>query len=230
MFSLFRTATILLGLLTIVTGVIYPVAVTMIAQVAFPHSANGSLIQKPETSSGPELRGNSRDGRSGSESQHVWVGSELVGQSFSDPKYFWGRPSATGPMAYHGLGGSGSNQAPTNPALVDAVKARIAKLRAEDPDNEASIPIDLVTASGSGLDPHVTEAAALYQAGRIARVRKIDAETVSKLILSHTERPTAGVLGQARVNVLKLNLTLDRLATKTTDPTDSEGNDLKRLP
>jgi len=213
MFQIFRTATVLFGLLTILTGVVYPIAVTVVAQGVFPHAANGSLFEKPGDS--PTTHGNSRERRSDDPPHSNWAGSELVGQPFSEPKYFWGRPSSTAPVAYNGLGGSGSNQAPTNPAMIDAVRDRIAKLRAEDPENQAPIPIDLVTASASGLDPHISEAAALYQVGRISRVRKIDPGTISKLILSHTERPTIGILGQTRVNVLKLNLALDVTAPLT---------------
>ena len=212
-------------LLTIITGVVYPLAVTAVAQVAFPHEANGSLIEKPVPGSHPATRGNSRDWRSGASTQKDWVGSELVGQSFSEPGHFWSRPSATAPMANNGLGGSGSNQATTNPALVEAVQGRIAKLRAEDPENKSAIPVDLVTASGSGLDPQISEAAALYQADRVARVRKLDPYTVNKLVLSHTEKPTIGVLGQPRVNVLKLNMALDALALETSKPTSSDANE-----
>jgi K+-transporting ATPase ATPase C chain len=210
MFPILRTASILFCMLTIVTGVAYPIAVTLVAQVAFPHAANGSLFERLP-SANPTTHGNSRDWRSGSSAQKNWVGSELVGQAFSDPKYFWSRPSATAPVAYNGLGGCGSNQATTNPALAEAVQERITKLRAEDPENKAEIPVDLVTASGSGLDPHISEAAARYQVGRVARVRKIDPYSVNKLVLSHTERPTIGVFGQTRINVLKLNLALDAL-------------------
>ena len=211
MFQIFKTATILFGLLTILTGVAYPVVVTMVAQVAFPMAANGSLFEKSGQSPGTQAHSNPRDWREAEDlPQRLGrIRSELVGQPFTDPKYFWGRPSSTAPVAYNGLGGSGSNQAPTNPALTNAVRDRIAKLRAEDPENQATVPVDLVTTSASGLDPHISEAAALYQVDRVARVRKIDPYTVSKLVLSHTERPTMGVFGQTRVNVLKLNLDLD---------------------
>lgn len=225
MFSILRTATILFGLLTVVTGVVYPIAVTVFAQVAFPHAANGSLFEKPGESSSPPSHGNSRDWRAGSSSNKAWIGSELVGQPFSDPKYFWGRPSATAPMTYNGLGGSGSNQATTNPALSDAVRDRVAKLRAEDPDNQAAVPVDLVTASGSGLDPHISEAGALYQVGRVARVRKIDPYSLNKLVIYHTERSTGGILGQARVNVLKLNLALEALTSETASPNSADAKE-----
>jgi len=182
-----RTATILFLLLTLVTGVIYPMMLTATA-FAFPDAATGSLL---------------RDG-------DQWVGSELIGQPFAAPHYFWGRPSATTP-AYNGLGGSGSNLATTNPALVDAVRSWIERLHAVDPDNSAAVPIDLVTASGSGLDPHISPAAANYQAGRIARLRGLSEEQVQSLVRQHTEPPTLGILGQARVHVLRLNRSLDAL-------------------
>ena len=216
MFQIFRTATILFGLLTIITGVAYPLAVTAIAQMVFPHAANGSLIEKPGASLPAHLHTNPRDWRSDSSTPVEWVGSDLIGQPFAAPQYFWGRPSATGPVAYNGLGGSGSNQATTNPALEDAVRDRVAKLQAADPENKALVPIDLVTASASGLDPHISEAAALYQAQRVARVRNIDPYTVNKLVLSHTLRPTVGVFGQTRVNVLRLNMALDALEHDST--------------
>lgn len=182
-----RTGIILFLLLTIITGVIYPLALTAVA-FAFPVAATGSLV---------------RDG------QQI-VGSDLVGQQFNDARYFWGRPSATTP-AYNGLASSGSNQATTNPALVDAVQARIERLHAVDPENTTAIPIDLVTASGSGLDPHISPAGAKYQAGRIARVRGLTEKQVHDLIKQHTESPTLGILGQARVHVLRLNRSLDAL-------------------
>ncbi len=181
-------ALLLFLVLTFVTGVVYPLAVTVVAQLAFSSAANGSLIGDP---------------------QHH-IGSELVGQSFTEPRYFWGRPSATTP-AYNGLGGSGSNLATTNPALMDAVKDRIARLHAVDPDNAAKIPVDLVTTSASGLDPQISPTAAQYQAGRIARERGLPLEQVTKLIAQHTQMPTFGFLGQPRVDVLRLNLSLDAL-------------------
>lgn len=176
--------------LTLVTGVIYPLVITGISQAVFPDRANGSLIVK--------------DGKA--------VGSELIGQPFSDPKYFWGRPSATGPMPYNAQASSGSNQGPTNPALMDAVKGRIQALRDADPGNIAPIPVDLVTASASGLDPHVSPAAAEYQVQRVARVRGLRVEVVKDLVAGHTEGRQFGFLGEPRVNVLKLNLALDTLA------------------
>jgi K+-transporting ATPase ATPase C chain len=183
-----QPALVLFLLLTAVTGVVYPLAVTVIAQVGFPHAANGSVIRDHDR----------------------LIGSELVGQAFTESRYFWGRPSATAP-AYNGLGGSGSNLATTNPALTDAVKDRIARLHAVATDNTAKIPVDLVTTSASGLDPHISPVAALYQAPRIARERGLPLEQVTKLIEKQTQLPTLGFLGQPRVHVLKLNLSLDSL-------------------
>src|SRR5689334_15454258 len=183
-----RPALILLVVLTVVTGVIYPVIVTVIAQVVFPHQANGSLIVK--------------DGKV--------VGSALIGQPFDDPKYFWGRPSATSPFPYNAASSSGSNLSPTNPALVKSVQERVDALRAADPGNTAPVPVDLVTASGSGLDPHISPAAALYQVSRVAKARKRDPAVVRDLVERHTEGRQLGFLGEPRVNVLALNLALDR--------------------
>jgi potassium-transporting ATPase KdpC subunit len=182
-----RPALILLVVLTVVTGVIYPVIVTVIAQVVFPHQANGSLIVK--------------DGKV--------VGSALIGQPFDDPKYFWGRPSATSPFPYNAASSSGSNLSPTNPALVKSVQERVDALRAADPGNTAPVPVDLVTASGSGLDPHISPAAALYQVSRVAKARKLDPGVVRDLVERHTEGRQLGFLGEPRVNVLALNLALD---------------------
>jgi potassium-transporting ATPase KdpC subunit len=178
--------------LTLVTGVCYPLIVTGIAQVAFPHQANGSLISAGETV----------------------VGSELIGQPFSDPKYFWGRPSATSPMPYNGGASSGSNQGPLNPAHRNAVEERIKALREAGGDATKPVPIDLVTASGSGLDPHISPAAAEYQAARVAKVRGLPQARVRELIAQNTEARQLGVLGEPRVNVLKLNRTLDALNPK----------------
>jgi potassium-transporting ATPase KdpC subunit len=185
-----KPALLMLALMTLVTGGLYPLVVTAVAQWVLPHQANGSLIEQ--------------DGKV--------VGSALIGQPFSDPKYFWGRPSATGPMPYNAGSSSGSNMGPTNPALADAVKARIAALKAADPDNSVTIPVDLVTASASGLDPHISPAAAEYQVGRVAWVRGLKVDSVRELLARYTESRQFGVLGEPRVNVLTLNLALDRLA------------------
>ena len=174
--------------LTVLCGVLYPLAITGLAQVAFPRQANGSLIVE--------------GGRV--------VGSHLIGQPFDDPKYFWGRLSATSPFPYNAASSSGSNLAPTNQALIDAAKQRVTALWNVDPGNAASIPVDLVTASGSGLDPHISVAAALYQAPRVARVRRMPEEAVRRLIARHTEGRQFALLGEPRVNVLELNLDLDR--------------------
>ncbi len=191
-----RPALAVLFALTVVTGVVYPLAITGIAQLVFPHQANGSLIMvngKP-------------------------VGSELIGQQFSDPKYFWGRLSATGDYPYNsynaqtGTGSSGSNYGPMNPALIAAARARIQALRAADPGNTAPVPVDLVTASGSGLDPNISVAAALYQAPRVARLRGLPLEQVQALVARYTQGRQLGFLGEPRVNVLELNLALDQLA------------------
>ena len=184
-----RPALSMLLVLTLLTGVVYPLTVTGLAQLVFPQQANGSLIV--------------RDGKV--------IGSELIGQHFDDPKYFWGRPSATSPFPYNAAASSGSNLGPTNPALIEAVKIRVAALRAADPDNEAPVPVDLVTASGSGLDPHITPAAALYQAHRVARLRGLAENQVKDLVARSTEGRQFGFLGEPRVNVLKLNLALDAL-------------------
>jgi K+-transporting ATPase ATPase C chain len=184
-----RAAFVVFGVLTLITGVIYPLAIYAIAQTLFSNQANGSLIED--------------NGQA--------IGSALIGQPFDDPEFFWGRPSATGGSPYSGLAGSGSNQGPTNPALETAVIERVEKLRAGDPENKDKIPVDLVCASASGLDPHISPAAARYQVGRIARQRALPREKVEQLIEQHTEGPTLGVFGQSRVNVLKLNLALDRI-------------------
>lgn len=185
-----RPALVLFLLLSIITGLVYPLAVTGIAQLAFPASANGSLIRQ-----GDKV-----------------VGSELIGQAFSDPKHFWSRPSATSPMPYNAANSAGSNQGALNPALADAVKARIVALRAADPGNTAPVPVDLVTASASGLDPHISRAAADYQAARVARARGLPEADVRALVERHTEPAWLGFIGEPRVHVLRLNLALDSTA------------------
>ncbi len=187
MFEMLRPAVLLLGLFTALTGLLYPAAVTGIAQVLFPAPANGSLIRE--------------GGRV--------VGSELIGQPFISPRYFWSRPSATAEHPYNGGSSGGSNWGPTNPNLREAVEERVAALRAADPDNREPIPADLVTASGSGLDPHISPAAAYYQASRVAHVRNIPVEQVRRLIEENTEGRDLGIFGEPRVNVLNLNLALD---------------------
>ncbi len=187
--SVLRPTLAIFFLLTLVCGVVYPFVITGIGTLAFPSQVEGSLII--------------RDGKT--------VGSALIGQSFTAPKYFRGRPSATGPMANNAGASSGSNQGPLNPALLDNVKARIETLRAVDPDNTLPIPVDLVTASASGLDPDISLSAAFYQVGRIARERQVDEANVRQLIEANQQQPWLGFLGEPRVNVLALNLALDQL-------------------
>jgi potassium-transporting ATPase KdpC subunit len=186
MLTQLRPACILLLGFTLLTGVIYPALVTGLAQAMCPHEANGSII----VAGGKPL------------------GSELIGQGFTDARYFWSRPSAAAP-AYNGSGGTGSNQGPSNPALAEAVKSRVAALQAADPGNTAPIPVDLVTASASGLDPHISPAAAEYQLARVARARGMDPSTIARLLADHTESRDLGLFGEPRVNVLELNLALD---------------------
>jgi potassium-transporting ATPase KdpC subunit len=188
--SLLRPALVLMVFFTVLTGIVYPLAITGIAQAAFGPAASGSLVM--------------RDGKP--------IGSSLIGQHFSDPKYFWSRPSATTPQPYAGTASTGSNLGPLNPALTDGIKAHIQALRAADPDNTAAIPVDLVTASASGLDPEESVAAALYQAPRIARVRGLSLQAVRGVISAHVQTRWLGVFGEPRVNVLALNLALDALA------------------
>ncbi|WP_431274177.1 potassium-transporting ATPase subunit KdpC [Variovorax ureilyticus] len=185
--DIFRPTVVLFVLLSAITGIVYPLAVTGVARSAFPEQAAGSLVV--------------RDGKP--------VGSTLIGQNFTDPKHFWGRPSATAPMPYNGGASGGANQGPLNPALADAVKARIEALRAADPGNDVPVPIDLVTASASGLDPDISPAAARYQAPRIARARNLPVEQVLAMIDARAEKPLFGLFGEPRVNVLALNLALD---------------------
>lgn len=190
--GLLRPAVVLFVGLSLLTGLAYPLLVTGIAQAVFPHAANGSLVVQ-----GGQV-----------------VGSELIGQPFADPKYFWSRPSATGPMPYNAGSSSGSNLGPSNPALHDAVKARVDALRAADPGSTAPVPADLVTASASGLDPHISRAAADYQLRRVARARGLPEAEVRALIDAHTEGRLLGFIGETRVNVLALNLTLDARAAR----------------
>jgi K+-transporting ATPase ATPase C chain len=187
--SQLRPALLSLLFFTVLTGLLYPAAVTGLSQVLFPTQANGSLIFEGETP----------------------VGSELIGQLFSDPKHFWSRPSATTPQPYNAAASNGSNLGPTNPDLEKAVAARIAALREADPGNTAPVPVDLVTASGSGLDPNISPAAASWQAPRVARINGLKEEDVRQLVARYTEDRQLGVLGEARVNVLRLNLALDSL-------------------
>jgi potassium-transporting ATPase KdpC subunit len=185
--SVVRPTLVLFAVLTVIVGLAYPAVVTAISQAVFPDQANGSILVK--------------DGKP--------VGSALIGQAFSDPKHFWGRPSATSPMAYNAANSGGSNLGPLNPALTDAVKARIAALHSADPGNTAPVPVDLVTASGSGLDPHISVAAAHYQVARVAKARGLSQDQVAGLVERSIERPTLPLLGEPVVNVLRLNLALD---------------------
>jgi K+-transporting ATPase ATPase C chain len=187
MWQQIRPAIVLFVLLSITTGIVYPLLVTAAAHGLFPRQAAGSLVDI--------------DGRP--------IGSDLIGQAFADPRHFWGRPSATSPVPYNASAGSGSNLGPTNPALVDAVRARVAALRAADPANRDAVPIDLVTASASGLDPHISPAAAYYQVPRVAKARGLSEAVVREVVDRHVESPAWGVFGAARVNVLRLNLALE---------------------
>ena len=187
MLKMLKSTLMLFLMLTLITGVAYPLVVTGVASLTMPGKASGSVI--------------TRDGKA--------MGSALLGQPFSDPGHFWSRPSATGPQPYNGAASSGSNLSPTNPALIDAMQARVKALREADPGNNAAVPVDLVTASGSGLDPHISPAAALYQVPRVARARGMNEAEVRELVTASTESRTFGLLGEPRVNVLRLNLALD---------------------
>jgi len=187
MLKMLKDALGLFLILTLITGVAYPLMVTGVAQLVMPVKANGSLVL--------------RDGKA--------VGSSLLGQQFRAAGYFWARPSVTSPQPYNGASSSGSNLSPTNPALLDAISARVEALRAADPDNMAPVPVDLVTASGSGLDPHISPAAAIYQLPRVARARGMDESTLRELVDAHIQGRALGFLGEPRVNVLELNLALD---------------------
>jgi K+-transporting ATPase ATPase C chain len=192
MFKQLRPVFMVFFLLSVLTGIVYPLLVTGVAQLAFPEKANGSLIRSEGGS----------------------AGSELVGQPFDDPKYFWGRLSATPDFPYNSASSSGSNLGPSNPALVEAVKTRVTALQKADPGNTSSLPIDLVTSSGSGLDPHLSPAAAFYQVPRVARARDLSEDQVRHLVSQFIEPRQWGFLGEPRVNVLKLNLSLDRFREK----------------
>ncbi len=190
--SQLRAALTVFGLLTLVTGFVYPALVTLIAQAAFPHQANGSIL----TSEGKA------------------IGSELVGQFFDEPRYFWSRPSATTPAEYNACASSGSNLGPTNPALFEAVRDRVDRIRKAHPEQSGPVPADLVTASASGLDPDISLASAEYQTARVAKARGMKSEVVAKFVAAHTESRTFGLLGEPRVNVVKLNLALDQTNSK----------------
>jgi K+-transporting ATPase ATPase C chain len=187
--NLIRPSIVSMVVLTVITGAIYPGVVTGISAVLFHHQAEGSLIMKGDSA----------------------LGSELIGQGFTAPKYFWSRPSGTGPVSYNGSASSGSNLGPTNPAQLDAVKGRVEALKAADSGNTAPVPVDLVTGSGSGLDPDISPAAAEYQVGRVARVRGLPVEQVRALVQRFTHGRTFGILGEPRVTVLPLNLALDSI-------------------
>ncbi len=202
MWNQLKPAVLMLAVMTLLTGVVYPLAVTAVAQLAFPHQANGSILMQ--------------DGRA--------VGSDLVGQPFSDPRHFWSRPSATGPFPYNAGASSGSNLGPLNPSLAEAVAARIEALRDADPGNMRSVPVDLVTASGSGLDPHISPAAAEYQVARVAHARALDPARVRALVEANTAGRWLGIFGEPRVNVLALNLDLreyDDLARRASRTPDA---------
>lgn len=189
MWNLIRTSLLLLAVITCLTGLIYPLAVTGLAQIIFPHQANGSLIRIDN---------------------HRIV-SELIGQPFSDPRYFWGRPSATASFAYNAASSAGSNLGPANPALKEAIGNRVAALQKTDPQNRRLMPVDLVTASGSGLDPHISPAAAMYQAPRVARARGLDEKKIADLVRKNIRDRQFGLFGEPTVNVLRLNMELDAL-------------------
>lgn len=184
-----RAALTVFVLLTVLTGAVYPALVTLVAQGVFPHQANGSVLER----------------------ENRTLGSELIGQHFDAPQYFWGRPSATSPTPYNAASSSGSNLGPTNAALLDAVRERVEKLRQAHPDQADPVPVELVTASGSGLDPHISPAAVEYQVTRVARAMNLSPSSVRQLVAEHVEERTFGMLGEPRVNVLRLNLALDDL-------------------
>jgi potassium-transporting ATPase KdpC subunit len=215
-----RSSVVIFVVLTLITGVAYPLVVTLVAQTVFPHQANGSLVQPIGENTG-EKQVNIRDwwgkGRE-AKSEVQPIGSELIGQQFSSDRYFWSRPSATSPTPYHAAASTGSNYGPTNPSQLDAVKTRVEALRKVSHDEKSPVPIDLVTASGSGLDPHISPAAAEYQVPRVARARNISEYEVRRVIAENVENRTLGLLGEPRVNVLRINLAIDEMeqpATKT---------------
>jgi potassium-transporting ATPase KdpC subunit len=191
-----RPALVVFAALTLITGVVYPLLVTGIAQSLFSHQAHGSVVL--------------RDGAA--------VGSELIGQTFDAPRYFWGRPSATGPVPYNAAASTGSNLGPTNPAQLEIVRQRVERLRQAHPDQQGAVPADLATASASGLDPHISPASAHYQAARVAAARRLSVDDMRRLIDAHTAGRTFGMLGEPRVNVLRLNLALDSLSADSTEP------------
>ena len=186
-----RAACVIFLLMTVLTGGVYPALVTAVAQIIFPHQASGSVV----------MRGDSA------------IGSELIGQSFDDPRYFWGRPSATGPVPYNAAVSSGSNLGPTNPALMESVRTRVESLRRVHPNQTGNVPIDLATSSASGLDPDISTAAAEYQVARVAQARNIPPDRIRQLVSEHTAGRTFGLLGEPRVHVLRLNLALDTMAS-----------------
>lgn len=188
--AIIRPALVIFAALTLITGTFYPAVVYGVGKALFPHQAEGSLI----------------------ESNHKVVGSRLIGQNFTSPGYFWGRPSATGPYPYNAAASSGSNLGPLNPDLAEAITSRKAALLDADPENTLPIPVDLVTASSSGLDPHISPAAAYYQAARVAKARGVEETQIMALIQSHTEARQWGILGEPRVNVLELNISLDQVS------------------
>lgn len=189
MFKLIRQSFMIFVALTLLTGVVYPLVMTVASQALFPHQANGSLIERDDKV----------------------IGSSLIGQQFDDPRYFWGRPSATGSTPYNAAASTGSNYGPTNPAQLDAVKARVESIKQAHPGQAGPVPVELVTASGSGLDPHISPAAAEFQVVRVSNARGLDEQQVRELIAKHTSGRTLGVLGEPRVSVLELNLALDDL-------------------
>jgi K+-transporting ATPase ATPase C chain len=197
--ELIRPAIALFAAFSLLTGLAYPLLVTAIAQSVFPWQANGSLI----AANGSHIK-----------YAGAAAGSALIGQPFTSPGYFWSRPSATAPYPYNAAASSGSNLGPCNPALGDAVAQRVKALKGASPGQDAAVPVDLVTASGSGLDPHISPAAALYQVSRVAMARGMAVGTVERLVRAHTEGRTLGVLGEPRVNVLELNLALDQMASR----------------